>query len=293
MLDSETHFSCPNCNSLVLIGSSLCKVCGHTFKCGDPKPCALCLKFKKLKRSHAIPNSSFKKIYNGRQAIFVSGDVKAHGKCTNDSWWKFQLCNECEQHLNKSYEGYSLLFLRGEKGKKIESDGHITFSEVAIEKLQLFFLSIFWRAANSEDLAYRKMYIPEPWNNQLRQYIDKNQLVPLNLMTVKISRLTYRGKKEGETQIIPNEIIFKPFCRQLLYNCFSFCFLLEGFFIEVFMPGHGFKAKGVINPKKDILVVPFIDLFDIPEFKQATSVLDKKLTEEILGNIRLNSNSSI
>ena len=60
------------------------------------------------------------------------------------------------------------------------------------------------------------------------------------------------------------------------------------------MPGHGFKAKWVISPKKDILVVPFIDLFDIPEFKQASSVLDKKLTEKIiLDNIRLKSNLSI
>ncbi|MDO9106179.1 MAG: hypothetical protein Q7U57_14600 [Methylovulum sp.] len=246
-----------------------------------------------MKRSHAIPNSSFKKIFSGRQARILTNDAETHGNPTNDSWKTYQLCNECEQHLNKSYEGYSLLFLRGKKGKKIESDGHITFSELKIEKLQLFFLSIFWRAANSEDVAYREIFIPEPWNNELREYIYKNHFVPLNLMTVKISRLTYRGKKEGKTQMILNGMIFKPFYRQLLYNCFAFCFLFEGFFVEIFMPGHGFKAKGVINPKKDILVASFLDLFDIPEFKQAASVMDKKLTQEILDNNRLNSNPSI
>jgi len=206
MLNPLTHFHCPDCNRLVLTGSSLCKVCGQKFKGGVPKPCALCLNFNELKRSHAIPNSSFKKIFRGRHAKIVTNDTETDGNRTNDSWKTHQLCNECEQHLNSSYEGYSLLFLRGEKGKKTESENHISFSELKIEKLQLFFLSIFWRAANSEDEAYREMYIPEPWNNELREYIYKNQFVPLSLMTVKISRLTFRGKKEGEAQVILNGI---------------------------------------------------------------------------------------
>ena len=116
MSDSQAHFCCPSCNRLALKGSSFCKVCGQEFERGDPKPCALCLEFKALKRSHAIPNSSFQKIFNGRQGIVVSNDVDTYVKRTNDSWKKYQLCDECEQHLNKSYEGYSLLFLRGKKG---------------------------------------------------------------------------------------------------------------------------------------------------------------------------------
>ncbi len=254
------------------MGSSLCRVCGQEFKRGDPKPCALCLEFKALKHSHAIPNSSFKRIFNGRQAITITDDVDTYGKGTNDSWKTYQLCNECEQHLNQSYEAYSLLFLRGEKGKKIEHDKGITFSEVDIRKLQLFFLSIFWRAANSEDLAYSHVFIPEPWNNELREYILKRQSVPLNLVTVKISRLTYRSKKGGDSEKILKGIINTPFCRILPYSLFSFCFLMEGFFIEIFTPGFGFKREGVINPKKDILIVPFIDLFDIPEFKKTIIV---------------------
>jgi len=276
--DSEAHFCCPSCNRLVLKGSSFCKVCGQVFERGDLKPCALCLEFKDLKRSHAIPNSVFKKLFNrgGGQAIVVNNDVETYAKRTNDSWWEHQLCLGCERHLNESYEEYSLLFLRGKRGKKIEHDRDITFSEVDITKIQLFFLSIFWRAANSEDLAYSHIFIPEPWNNELREYIFKKQPVPLNLVTVKISYLTYEGSNGDYSEKVAKGIIPSPFSRRLPYSRFSFCFLIEGFFIEFFTPGFGFKRVGVINPKKNILVVPFIDLLDIPEFVQGITMGIKK-----------------
>ncbi|MFZ2171945.1 MAG: hypothetical protein WAW61_20175 [Methylococcaceae bacterium] len=244
------------------------------FERGDLKPCALCLEFKDLKRSHAIPNSVFKKLFNrgGGQAIVVNNDVETYAKRTNDSWWEHQLCLGCERHLNESYEEYSLLFLRGKRGKKIEHDRDITFSEVDITKIQLFFLSIFWRAANSEDLAYSHVFIPEPWNNELREYIFKKLPVPLNLATVKISCLTYKGKMDGDSEKIISGIIKTPFLRIQLYNHVSFCFLFEGFFIEIFTPGFGFKREGIINPKKNVLVVPVIDLFDILEMKEAIKV---------------------
>ncbi|GEM_PF-656158 len=277
MSDSQAHFCCPSCKRLVLKGSSFCKVCGQEFERGDPKPCALCLEFKALKRSHAIPNSIFKKLSDGCQSIVVTNDADTYAKRNNNSWWTYQLCDECEQLLNHSYEKYSLLFLRGEKGKKIEHDDRgITYSEVNIGKIQLFFLSIFWRAANSEDSAYSHVFIPEPWNNELREFIFKQQPVPLNLVTVKVSHLRYEGRNGDQSEKVAKGIIPSPFNRRLLYSRFSFCFLIEGFFIEFFTPGFGFKRVRVINPKMNILVVPFIDLFDIPELVQGITVGIKK-----------------
>jgi hypothetical protein len=221
----------------VLKGSSLCKskICGQEFKHSEPKPCSLCLKFEELKQSHAIPNSCFRKVKNrSGQAITISGDTNTYAKRTQESWWTYQLCDACEKHLNDSYEKYALLFLREKKGVNEENSGNIIFSDIDIVKIQSFFLSIFWRAANSADLAYSSVFIPEPWNNELREYIFKKQPVP--------------------------------------YNHVSFYFLFEGFFIEIFTPGFGFKREGIINPKKNILVVPVIDLFDIPEMKEAIIV---------------------
>ncbi len=272
MLDSQTHFCCPGCNRLVLKGSSLCRVCGQAFKSGDPKPCALCLEFKDLKRSHAIPNSSFIEIFNGGQGITVTDDIDTYAKRNNDSWWTRQLCNECEQHLNQSYEKYSLSFLRGGKGEKIEYTKGNTFSEVDIEKIQLFFLSIFWRAVNSEEPAYNYVFIPEPWNDQLREYINKKQPTPLNLATVKISCLTYKGKRDDRSERAVKGIIIKPFIRFLPYRLYAFCFLLEGFFIEIFTPGFGFKREGILNPKNNNLFVPYVDVYDIPEVIQTIKI---------------------
>lgn len=61
-----------------------------------------------------------------------------------------------------------------------------------------------------------------------------------------------------------------PFHR-LLHKRISFFFIMEGFFVEISTPGFGFKErenKGVLNPKNNILVCPFIHPYDVPEFWQ-------------------------
>lgn len=266
MLNSLTHFDCPNCNALVLNGSSFCKVCFQQFKQKEPKPCALCLKFKILKKSHAIPNVYFREIKNKKGKLIAVSSDKVEYK--QDSWYEHQLCGNCERLLNEFYEKDSLSFFREKIGKKIKDSKSITFRDIDTKKIQLFLLSIFWRAANSEHLAYKKIGIEEPWNNELRQYILENKPVPLNLVTVKLSYLTHDGKRNDENKKALIGTIITPFHRKLLYNRVSFCFLIKGFFIEFFIPSFGFKRKGVINLKKDSLVIPFIDIDDIPEFKE-------------------------
>jgi len=161
MLCTTTHFACPECNRFVLKGSGLCKVCGHEFEAGDQKPCALCLKFKPLCKSHAIPNSSFKKIFNGCQAVVVTDDGK-YAEKTNNSCWTEQLCHDCETFLNENYDAYSLPRLRGKRGQKIQHTDYLTLLDVDFAKLYTFFLAVFWRAANSDDPAYRAVGIPQP-----------------------------------------------------------------------------------------------------------------------------------
>ena len=232
--------------------------------------CALCLAVTDLRRSLAIQDAVFKRIAkenNGQSIRFDDSDTSLV-EYSSDSWWEYQLCGGCEQHLNLSYEQYSLSAIRAGKGKIFKHQFGVTFSEIDTLKLQLFFLSIFWRAANSRNEAYQKVYIPEPWDNELRIHLLNKSRVPLRFMTVTISRLIDRSAKDGFSLEVLKSLIISPFFRKLPNRKFSFCFLFEGFFIEIFMPGHTLKqraVKGIINPLSKAIVAPYLDIFDTPE----------------------------
>lgn len=232
--------------------------------------CALCLEVTELRRSHAIPDSIFKRITrrNNGQAISFNSDDTSLVDYSSDSWWEYQLCGNCEQHLNLSYEQYSLSTIRAGEGKFLRNDFGVTFRDIDVLKFQLFFLSIFWRAANSKNQAYKNVYIPEPWNNELRAHLRRKTRVPLRLITVKISRLIDKSTEDGFSLSILKDIIVSPFFRKLPARKFSFCFLFEGFFIEIFMPGHTLKQRavqGVINPLNKMVAAPYLDIFEVPE----------------------------
>lgn len=122
--------------------------------------CALCLKHSNLQRSHAIPDSIFRKITksNNGQAIIIKDDEDTPLHLSSDSWWSYQLCIACEQHINASYEQYSISVLRAHKGVFKKCSAGVTFTEIDTKKLQLFFLSILWRAASSDSYAYSKVH---------------------------------------------------------------------------------------------------------------------------------------
>lgn len=232
--------------------------------------CALCLAVAELRRSHAIPDSVFKRVSkeNNGQSIRLNDDDTSPIEYSSDSWWEYQLCGGCEQYLNLNYEQYSLSVIRAGKGKIFKHELGVTFSEIDTLKIQLFFLSIFWRAANSRNEAYQKVFIREPWNNDLRIHLLNKNRVPLRFMTVKISRLIDRSVKDGFSLKDLKSIIISPLFRKLPNHKISFCFLLEGFFIEIFMPGHTSKqraTKGIINPLSKTITAPYLDIFDIPE----------------------------
>ncbi|TFF62664.1 MULTISPECIES: hypothetical protein [Comamonas] len=232
--------------------------------------CALCLQVKDLKRSHAIPDSVFKVIFrknNGKAISFDTDDISPVAYST-DSWWEHQLCECCERHLNLSYETYSLSAIRGKKGKVVKSELGVSISNVDALKLQLFFSSILWRAGKSKNDAYKKIRIPDDLDETLRSHILAKSRIPLRKLTVRVSRLIDRSKDGAFSMDVLRNFVCTPFVRCTSLDAFVFCFLFEGFFIELSVPGYKFKKMsefGVINPKNKILMIPYIDVFDIPE----------------------------
>jgi hypothetical protein len=224
--------------------------------------------------SHAIPHTVFKKIYRGKgdsgKSIVVPGGGDEHIHYSSDSWATLQLCDKCEKLLNKHYESYSIKVLRGAIGQCKKHSIGVTFSKIDTSKLINFFISVFWRAANSRHNSYSKVYIPEPWNKQIGEMLLNNFTVPLKLATVKLSRLIDYRETGGFSLEDLRLIVMSPFFRKRDYGHFSFCFIFEGFLIEIFTPGLKIserKSRGVINKNTDMIVVPFVNILDVPEIE--------------------------
>ncbi|SUI59787.1 hypothetical protein [Shewanella morhuae] len=232
--------------------------------------CSMCKQEAELQSSHAIPDAFFRKILKKQSGkyIVVPGGGNSPIHYSSDSWDTHQLCSPCEIHLNKNYETYAIKLLRGSACKVVKHIHGVTFSGVESHILVGFFISIFWRAANSEHPNYSKVIIPEPWNTEFRELLLAKNNIPLRLATIRLSRLIDRTKNDGFTLDSLKNIVMTPFFRKGVSHKYSFCFVFEGFFIEIFIPGLSLakrKLPGVLNNKIKIIFVPFLDIFDVPE----------------------------
>lgn len=93
-----------------------------------------------------------------------------------------------------------------------------------------------------------------------------------SLFCVKVCKLV--DESEGFNQESLNQIIVNPFNR-ICKKGTSICMLFEGYFFEIFIKSVNFKDRkmpGYLDQSKNTLLVPYIDLFDIPEF--ADSLID-------------------
>lgn len=234
----------------------------------------MCCKPSVLKKSHAIPNAFFKKILreDSGKGIAISARKSTPVHSTIDSWSTYQLCLSCEKYLNDNYERYSINWIRGKKGEVsvIEKAG-IKFKNIETNILLGFFTSIFWRASNSTHDAYTNVKMPPNLNNDIRFLLFNNQSISSSVVTVKLSRLIDSTIEGAFTSTELKQIVISPFRRELGYNKCSFCFIFEGFLIEIFTPSLKFGQRnkpGVLIKNRDELFVPFIEVFDIPEVKQ-------------------------
>ncbi|HCE2908011.1 TPA: hypothetical protein NGV35_004577 [Vibrio parahaemolyticus] len=235
--------------------------------------CLMCGNISELQNSHAIPDAFFRRILksNSGKAIVVPGGGNESIHYSGDSWATDQLCASCEKLLNLSYEKYAIKTLRGSGCKVVKHTNGVTFSAIDGGTLVSFFISVFWRAANSKHPNYSKVMIPEPWNSEIRNRLYHKQNIPMKLASVKVSRLIDRTPKDGFTLESLKGLMITPFFRKVAHRRYSFCFNFEGFFIEIFTPGLPLKERkefGVLTNKSEILSVPFLDIFDVPEIEE-------------------------
>lgn len=232
------------------------------------KQCALCLVTTELSKSHIIPNSVFRRILQENQgkAITFSDDKQSPIKYSSDSWWEYLLCCDCESLLNAHYEGYSIALLRGSQGRVTRGNHGVTIREANLQRFQLFLMSVYWRAAVSSHPSYSTIFITEPFGSEIRKALKNDCPIALRLATIKISRLI-DYTEGGFSLSVLKSLIISPFARRVTSG-FSFCFLIEGFFIEIFTPGLRHKSrsqKGILHPDKPVFLIPYLHIFDVPE----------------------------
>ncbi len=235
--------------------------------------CKLCLHKKSLQISHAIGNSVFKKILrkHSGKGIEITSDQR-HISYSSDSWAEEQLCEDCEKLLNERYEKYGLSVLRAQQGVNFTTPMMgVTFKDINLNIINMYFLSIYWRAANSTHSNYKNVTLTNDDNEYLRKAIYNNNYIQANRFSVKISRFIDNTAVDGFSEQDLKTIIISPFERVYNYKrtvYLPICFVFEGFLIEIFRKGLKLKdrnMRGLIHKTKNMIFVPYLDVFSVSE----------------------------
>lgn len=232
--------------------------------------CRLCHETRPLRRSHVIPDAIFRRVLRENQgkAITFSDENLSWIEYSSDSWWEHLLCEECEDCLDQNYEKYSISVLRN-KLKSVtvsKAKGGVSFSSVDAVKLQLFIVSMMWRAAVSSLPVYSKVYLPPMLENEIRSCLLRHQKVRPSLISIRISRLSDKTPNGFSLDTL-RSLIISPFFRNNGKN-FSFCFLIEGFFLEIFVPSLKLRERSrpeVIKVSQRTVFANYLNIFDVPE----------------------------
>lgn len=233
--------------------------------------CKLCLKESGLQKSHAIPNTYFRRFLrtsNGN-AIELVGDSETDVSYSNDSGKEYQLCRACEALLNRRYESYTNDVFCGIQSRITELPGAVSYSGIDSARLIMFFISVLWRAANSDQAMYSNVVLTEDVSEIFRTAILYQEKLNSKVVGVRCARLIDRTHPGGFSQENLLDFIMSPFPR-LGLNFVSYCFIFFGIFSEIRIGGFRHKERmqnGVLRSGDKVLLMPYVSVFDIPELK--------------------------
>ncbi|UOB51285.1 hypothetical protein [Acinetobacter junii] len=231
--------------------------------------CLYCEEHKELQRSHSINRSIFRSLLkacgdtNAARVISSSSNIV---KSSNDNWTDRLMCSSCESYFNRHFDDYGVHALRGEtKGITIlETRNSVIYQNIDTTRIILYILSLYWRGSASNHPAYKYLKITGNVNYNLR-LILKSREWNFKFISIKISVLFDSiGALDSKTI---KQFMVTPFSRKHgIDNTFSFYFLFEGFFIEIFFGKmrHSYKKKGSwIAPSVMYMKCDKVDLHSI------------------------------
>lgn len=136
----------------------------------DPREgvCKLCLKHSNLCKSHIVPESSYKPLYDENHRILVANQNLDIERTIRKGLRSRILCSNCEQRINK-FESY---FFKFWSSINVDRSGIADYKAQPISGFdyslfKFFHLSVFWRAsvASSDDFIEIKL---GPYEEKIR-----------------------------------------------------------------------------------------------------------------------------
>lgn len=255
--------------------------------------CLYCEEYKELQRSHSINKSIFSSLLkacgntNAARVVSLNSNIV---KNSNDNWTDHLLCSDCESYFNQHFDDYGVHALRGEaKGIKVlETQNSVIYQNIDTTKIILYILSLYWRGAKSNHPSYRSLITIENIHYNLKLVFESRKW-DFKFISIKISVL-FDGLGVLNSSSI-KQLIVSPFSRiHEKDKACSFCFLFEGFFIEIYFGKmrHSYKKKGSwVGPNLKYMKCDKVDLHSIAELHAVFAQMFKAKRHMELNNISI------
>jgi len=129
--------------------------------------CALCLEFKKLQRSHIVPDFIFSKLLGEEHEFYVVGTTE-NPKKYESTFREKLLCQSCEQLFGK-WESHASRFFYGGMALEGEVWGkHSVIRGADYAQMKLFYMSLLWRFGVTTIPWFRRSFLNESHRERLR-----------------------------------------------------------------------------------------------------------------------------
>jgi hypothetical protein len=185
------------------------------------------------------------------------------------------LCHECEQLLSKSYEDYSIGALQGRK--KVALSGRY-LNKIDVPTIELFLLSIIWKAAVSTNDAFNEVTIGSDTLEKMRQALINGKPDKTIPFSFKVTKLTL----EADDGIGNEELAgFQMKISRTTHNGkTAFKFLLLGFLIACISPkassAQKRKEDGFLTASQSRIKCDEMHVLDVPEILALLKTAAKK-----------------
>lgn len=255
--------------------------------------CRLCKSWCKLQESHAIPDALFRRLFKrgSGSAVGLINDAGTDIHRTQDSWAEYLLCSGCESKLNTQYDVCGDRFSRG-TGLTIEPfSTFVRISSLDVQRLRMYYLSIVWRMAESSVPQYESVRLLPELRERLAQGLLDNKPINESVMSVRLQQIVDSTDAYGFSRDDIDHLIASPWCDADERNaCVTFRFLHVGYLVSIRIPGLSVsrrRQQGVLTGCSGTLVIPQVDLFEIPKLVEVLVVaMDKQRRGKVSKSLR-------
>lgn len=255
------------------------------FKVAVLAVCKLCLNTRELRESHALSDSWFRVILrrSGGQAITIDNTRAGLIARSQDSWWDYLLCGECEQRIG-SYEKYGIERLRGRpKGKSHLHEGGYSLRDFDYSRFKLFTTSLLWRAAISRHGSFQNVTLTSSDCEEARNSLLSGRAVSRLRFGCRLGRLIDPNKSFNQAAL--EEFIVSPDVERNRNYPFSvFTFVAGGYVFEFFtpqLPPSWKERPGVIRPTK-VMLIPYHSIFEIRSMVKVMAAGIRKIDQGLV-----------